>query len=197
MLSSPMVPAGYLLKRIGRPPDWLKGAQILDIYSVSDCVNDDLVDLKAIWAHNTFGVANAPEVLWRLAREGQIDTSEAQLLFYEAYELEIESEDWLQSPPPWRPLTPLPSGTVASFPAVKPDNAVLVGYDVVVCEDFLEHSPLSCNGIARSVPVNAHCLFDTLEQAKTAIESGGFNNCEPGIYRIYSVSVVQDADRGG
>ncbi len=41
----------------------------------------------------------------------------------------------------------------------------LIGYDVVVFDDFLAHSPLSCNGAAERLPVNAHCLFDTFEAA--------------------------------
>lgn len=187
----PMVPAGYLLKRIARLPEGLKAANVLDVCSVSDCVNDDLVDIERIWQHNSYGVANNSELLWRVAREDNIDTSDAQLFFYEAYELEIEADDWRKSPPRWRPLTPVPSGKIEPSLATIPHNKVLLGYDVVVFGDYLEHSPLSCNGIAATVSVNAHCLFDTLDQAKEAIEGGHFYGSEPGIYKIYSVHLVQ------
>jgi len=71
-------------------------------------------------------------------------------------------------------------------------NVTLVGYDVVVFSDFLEHSPLSCNHVANIVPVNSHCLFDTFEAAKKAIDTGVFaGRSEDGIYRIFSVSVVE------
>ena len=188
-----MIPAGYLLKRIVPWPEGRKASNVLDVCSVSNCVNDDLVDIEGIWEHNSFGVANNPELLWRLAREGNIDTADAQLFFYEAYELEIESENWLESLPRWRPLTPVPSGKIEPSLATIPPNKVLLGYDVVVFGDYLEHSPLSCNGVATTVPVNAHCLFDNLDQAKEAIEGGQFNGSEPGIYKIYSVHRVQRA----
>ncbi len=186
-----MVPAGYLLKRLQGPPEWLKAPAVSNVCSVSDCVYDDLVDIESIWEHNSFGVANDPERLWRLAREGNIDTSDAQLFYYEAYEQEIESEDWRESPPRWRPLTPVPSGKIEPSLAAVPENKTLLGYDVVVFEDFLEHSPLSCNGVAETCHVNAHCLFETLAQAREAIEGGEFNDCEPGIYKIYSVYRVE------
>jgi hypothetical protein len=76
-------------------------ATVLDICSVSDCVNDNLVDIASIGEHNSFGVANDPELLWRLAREGNIDVSDAQLFYYEAYEFEIDSDDLPASPPRW------------------------------------------------------------------------------------------------
>jgi hypothetical protein len=185
-----MVPAGYLLKRTQRPPGWLDAPNVLDVCSVSDCVNDDLVDIETIWEHNSYGVANDPELLWRLAREGNIDTSDARLFYYEAYELEIESEDWLEEPPLWRPLTPVPSGRIETSLAKVPEAKTLIGYDVVVFEDYLAHSPLSCNSVASSLSVNAYCLFETLARAKQAIEEGHFNHCEPGVYKIYSVYLV-------
>ena len=186
-----MIPAGYLLKRIVQSPEGLTAPNVFDVCSVSDCVNHDLVDIETIWEHNSFGVANNPELLWRLAREGNIDTSDAQLFFYEAYELEIESDGWRERPPRWGPLTPVASGKVEPSLAPIPQNRILRGYDVVVFGDYLEHSPLSCNGVAATVSVNAHCLFETLDQAKEAIECGHFNGSEPGIYKIYSVHLVQ------
>jgi hypothetical protein len=63
---------------------------------------------------------------------------------------------------------------------------------VVVFGHYIEqHSPLSCNGIAATLSVNTHCLFETLEEAKEAIEGGNFNRCEPGVYKIYAVHLVQ------
>ncbi len=186
-----MVPAGYLLKRIQKPPEWLKAPHVAEVCNVSGCFTDDAVDILTPWLHNAFGVANDPELLWRLAREGSIDVSDAQLFYYEAYEQEIESETWRENPPPWRPLKPLPSAMMKPVLAAVPDNTTRLGYDVVVCEDFLEHSPLLCNSVAATLPVNAHCLCDTLEQAKGAIEGGQFDGCEPGDYRIYSVYRVE------
>lgn len=171
-------------------PEWLKAPNVVDVCSVSGCVNDNLVDIESVWEHNAFGVANDPETLWRIASASHIDTSNAQLFFYEAYEQEIESENWLKKPSVWRPFTPVSSGKIEERLVVAPENKRLLGYDVVTCEDYLEHSPLSCNSVAASLSVNEHCLFDSLEQAKEAIEAGHFTNCEPGVYKIYSVYLV-------
>ena len=35
-----------------------------------------------------------------------------------------------------------------------------------------ECSPVSCKGVATELEVNRHCLFDSFEQAKGAIETG-------------------------
>ena len=186
-----MIPAGYLLKRTSRPPGWLTAPNVFDVCSVSDCVNDDVVDIESVWEHNAFGVANDPELLWRLARESNIDTAGARLFFYEAYELEIDSDDLSKSPSRWLPLTPVPSSEIEPHSIAIPENKTLLGYDVVVFGDYLEHSPLSCNSVAEKLPVNTHCLFQTLEQAKDAMDAGHFNDCEPGIYKIYAVYLVQ------
>jgi hypothetical protein len=188
-----MIPAGYLLKRTTRPPGWLIAPHVLEVCSVSACVNDDVVDIVSLWEHNTFGVANDPELLWYVARERNVEIAGVQLFFYEAYELEIDADGFLERPLQWRPLTPVPSGKAETSLAVTPDNMTLLGYDVVVCEDYLEHSPLSCNSVAESLAVNAHCLFSSLAEAKEAIEAGSFKDCEPGVYKIYSVHLVAQA----
>jgi hypothetical protein len=188
-----MIPAGYLLKRVVPPPEFLSDARVSEVCSVSDCVNDDVIDVQAAWRHNGFGVANDPSVLWSMAADAAADAGGVTLFYYEAYEREIESDGWTVEPDEWRPLSTVPSEGEPT--AVKPPTqtlqARLIGFDVVVFGDFLEHSPLSCNHIAGSVPVNSHCLFDTLEAAKAAIDGGMFGGgCEEGIYRIFSVSVV-------
>jgi hypothetical protein len=38
--------------------------------------------------------------------------------------------------------------------------------------------------------VNSHCLFDSFQEAKESLESGIFNSCEPGPYRIIAVYIV-------
>jgi hypothetical protein len=71
------------------------------------------------------------------------------------------------------------------------NSVTQIGFDIVVFGDYLEHSPLSCNSIAEQLPENRHCLFDTLEDALTAINTGAFGGgCEPGRYQIFSVSIV-------
>jgi hypothetical protein len=188
-----MIPAGYLLKRVVPPPGWLSAAPITDVCSVSDCVNDNVVEVQNTWRHNGFGLANSPTWLWSQAALGEAVPGEVTLFYYEAYEQEIESDGWTFDAAEWRPLSQAPSAGVVTevSPPVPPLRAKLIGYDVVVFEEFLEHSPLSCNQIADAVQVNEHCLFESLEAAKSAVDGGAFGGgCEPGVYRIFSVSVV-------
>ena len=51
-----------------------------------------------------------------------------------------------------------------------------------------ECSPLSCNSIAKEVAANEHCLLDSLDDAINLLETGVFDNSEPGPFRIISVS---------
>ena len=189
-----MVPAGYLLKRTSAPPGWLSGAPVADVCSVADCVNDNVIDVQSAWQHNAFGVANDRGTLSRLVVDATAETDHSKLFYYELYEQEIESDGWGVDPSGWRPLTAVPSAGVETS-VVPPTQSLLtlMGYDVVVFGDYLEHSPLSCNSIAAELRVNEHCLFETLEDAKAAIDRGAFNGgCEPGVYRIFSVSAVLD-----
>lgn len=192
-----MIPAGYLLKRITPPPGWLSPAPVVDVCSVSRCVNDDIVDVQSTWRHNGFGVANDWADLLRWASDAGLDFADGQLFYYEAYEHEIQSDGWTFDPTGWRPLTITPSAGVETA-VTAPDPArlmTLVGYDVVVFEDYLEHSPLSCNGRAETLQVNRHCLFETFQEAKAAIDNGDFGEgCEPGVYRIFSVNLLSLAD---
>ena len=186
-----MIPAGYLLKRVKPPPGWLGTPNIIDVCSLSDCVNDDVVNLQAVWKHNDFGLANDPKTLWELAHEQDLNGS--TLFYYEAYEYEIESDGWEFDPKSWRPVTPAPSASVltAVLPPLPPLRANIIGYDVVTFGDFLEHSPLSCNSIAKELQVNEHCLLASFDAAKEAINAGAFGGgCEEGLYKIFSVALV-------
>lgn len=190
-----MIPAGYLLKRTESPPGWLQPntSHIKDVCSVAHCVNDNVVEPQDSWKHNGFGVANSPDVLWDLAREGAVDLSGSRMFFYFAFEHELESDGWTFDPCQWRPTSPAASSVVPDDVAIPREDQglIILGYDVVVFGDFLEHSPLSCNSIATQLQVNSFCLFDGLEEAKGAIDSGQFGGgCEEGIYKIFSVSVL-------
>ncbi len=185
-----MVPAGYILKRIVPPPGWLSAPHITEVCSVSDCVNENVVDLQNGWLHNGFGLANGPATLMAAQAD---EAGQAVLLYCEVHEEEMESDGWSFDPATWRPLTSLRSACVETSVEPIPVEATarLLGYDVVVSNDFLEHSPLSCNSKAAALGANAHCLFDTFDQARRAIDEGGFGEgCEDGVYRIMSVSMV-------
>ena len=74
-----------------------------------------------------------------------------------------------------------------------------IGYDVVerdVSTGMLGFgcSPLSCNGMAESVPVNEFCLIDEMETALAAARRFGIGQPEPGPYVI--VEVLAPFSRG-
>lgn len=194
-----MIPAGYLLKRTVPPPGRLQPntSHISEVCSVANCVNDNVVEPQDCWKHNGFGVANNPQVLWGIAQEGGVDLSSSKLFFYCAYEHELESDGWQFDSDLWRPISSAASAGVTNE-VIVPDGSesrILLGYDVVVFGDYLEHSPLSCNSMASELPVNRYCLLDDLKQAKEAIENGMFGGgCEEGIYKVFSVSLVQGID---
>jgi hypothetical protein len=67
-----------------------------------------------------------------------------------------------------------------------------IGYDIVErnpAMGFLGFgcSPLSCNGIAESIPVNEFCLIDDLESAVAAARRFGIEQPEPGPYVVIEV----------
>jgi hypothetical protein len=70
-----------------------------------------------------------------------------------------------------------------------PSGRVLEGFDVVTfhAKNAPEHSPLSCNSLAKELSINAHCLFATFEEAETNLTNGAFDKSEPGPYRIFAV----------
>jgi hypothetical protein len=73
-----------------------------------------------------------------------------------------------------------------------PPSKRLDGYDVVtyLYSHGPECSPLSCNSLAEVMRTNSHCLFDRFEEAQIAVNSGLFNECEPGGLRIFAVFSV-------
>lgn len=185
------------MKRTALPPGWLQPntSHVSEVCSVSSCVNDNVVDPQDSWQHNGFGVANNPQILIELAQQGAVDLTGSRLFFYSVYECEQESDGWTFDIDQWRPTSRAASSNVADDVVAPKEGSGLIplGYDVVVFGDFLEHSPLSCNSVATQLRVNRFCLFDTLHEAKRAIDAGKFGDgCEDGIYKIFSVGVLPD-----
>jgi hypothetical protein len=177
-----MIPVGYMAKRVCARPDWLKAANVVDIYSVSSCVSEDFADYVNYWKHNGYWFFDSPEIIRTIASEHSISLHGTALFYYEVYELEFDGETWQAHSP-----DPSFSLDVSSPPCKR-----LEGFDVVTfyARNLPEHSPLSCNSIADEVLTNPHCLFDSLEEAETNINNGIFKECEPGPYRILAVYSV-------
>lgn len=196
-----MIAAGYLLKRTAIPEGYKNLPIVKDIASVSACVNADIVDLMAAWQYNEYGLANAPDVLDFLVETQSVDASDATLFYYEAYELGVRSNGQRFCHNEWTPLDLKSSAIQTAVVPPAAGSLTHLGYDVVIFGDypeysgFVEHSPLSCNmaaeGLTNGLTVNSHCLFDSFEQAKSAIDQDMFIDCEAGLYTIFSVARVQ------
>ncbi len=177
-----MVPTGYMAKRISKNPKWLGASQVADVYSVSGCVSEDFADYIDFWKHNGYWLFDSPEIIRCLAKECSVDLSGTSLFYYEAHNMEFDGEAWHAYSPE------------QSFPThvIPPSKKMLEGFDVVTfhCRNAPEHSPISCNSLAKELPTNAHCLLTSFEQAYSLLSGGAFKNSEPGPYRIFAVYSV-------
>jgi len=173
-----------MYKKVAFRPDWLKAEAVLDVYSISNCISDAFADYINYWKHNGYWLFDTPAIIEEIAKSEGVDMSGTTLFYYEVYEYEFDEK--LNG---WSAFTPEPSfETNVSLPTDKH----LEGFDVAT---FYVHtnpecSPLSCNSLATDITVNEHCLFNTFEDAKRAIELGQFRNSEPGPYRIFAVYTV-------
>jgi hypothetical protein len=185
-----MIPAGYMAKNISTKPDWLKVDGITDIYSVSGCVSVQFADYVQFWKHNGYWFFDTPEIIEQLARDNAIDISSVLFFYYEVYEKQYDERKKT-----WIEFMPEPSFATS---VRMPETKQLEGYDVVSfsVQTSPECSPLSCNGLARSIPVNRHCLMPKFEEARRCLESGKLDNSEPGPFRIFAVYSVPKPHSG-
>jgi hypothetical protein len=186
-----MTPAGYLYKKVAAPPEGLRAAGVRDVYSLSGCISPYFADYVRFWKHNGYWLFDAPAVIESITAEAGVDTSGQTLFYYEMHELEFDGASRQWSPVAASPEFP----TRVARPAVK----TLHGFDVATFSSrtMPECSPLSCNGLGAGLGVNAHCLFETFEEARQAVEAGAFDNAEPGPLRIVSVYTVGTRDETG
>jgi hypothetical protein len=178
-----MIPVGYMAKTSCEKPAVFQMPAVVDIYSVSSCVNDNFAaDYVPLWKHNGYWLFDSPEIIQRVAKENSIDLSGAQLFYYEAHELQFDGQEWK---------------TFASEPSIPtdikaPSQKRLEGFDVVTffAGNTPECSPLSCNGLAEKIATNHHCLMQSFAFAEFCLSSGKFAGGEPGPYRIFAVYSV-------
>jgi hypothetical protein len=179
-----VIPVGYMRKSVVIRPEWLGADSVTDVYSLSGCVSENFADYINYWKHNGYWLFDSPDVIEDLAAKEKLDLCGTTLFYYEAYEHEYDGDSRT-----WKPFMP-----EASFKTdvQVPVRRRLEGFDVVTfcVHTSPECSPLSCNGLAKSIPVNEHCLFRNFDEAKAALERGEFNNSEPGPYRIFAVYTV-------
>ena len=178
-----MIPVGYMAKRIVQRPDWLNAPEVKDVCSVSTCISPVFLDYANFWRHNGYWFFDNPGIIHELARENRIDLQDLTFFFYEAYEKEFneEQKEWLSFEPSAIPTNVIP-----------PTRKEFQGFDVVTFSGGTnpECSPLSCNRLADEIRTNVHCLLRSFEEAKQYLESGRFDNSEPGPFRVFAVYTI-------
>lgn len=185
-----MIELGYMAKRVVFRPDWLDVPHVRDIYAVANCVSGDFCDYMNLWRHNGFWFFDSPTLIRTIASEKNFDVANTSLLYYRGHGKQFDADlgkwtDCYRDPDIWTSVSP-------------PHGDTFLGFDIVTysMQNAQECSPLSCNGLAKQVRVNEHCLIDTLDYAIGQLENGAFTNSEPGPYRIIGVSAVRWSDVG-
>ena len=176
-----MIPAGYMAKRVLQRPSTIDVPHVNDVYSVSDCISPVFAPFIDYWRHNGYWLFDSAAVIAELARDHAINLEGTTLFYYEVSEYQFDGA--------WEPFE-----REASFPTcvIRPESKKLEGFDVVsfYAGTSPECSPLSCNALASQTKVNEHCLLESEREAKHLLESGYFENSEPGPYRIFAVYSV-------
>jgi hypothetical protein len=180
-----MLPLGYTCKRATARPEAFPPQHVADILSLSDCISHNFTDWYSNEEHNGYYLFDSPSVIASLAEEYGVPLTGSRLLYFEAFEHEYDEEKGS-----WSPFSPNPSFVTH---VEVPERKVLQGFDVACFEAGSAPgcSPLSCNDLANSIPVNEHCLIRTLEEARDALEQRRFEKGEPGPYRIVAVYTVE------
>lgn len=182
-----MIPLGYMLKAVTTPaPAWMKSPQVRFVHSLSGCVSANFGDYINLWQHNGWWLFDSPAAVRHAAESLSVPSEALELFYYEAF-----SRQFNEDSKSWEPIEPETSfATQVTLP--DQTRVSLSGYDVVTffVRAGPECSPLSCNGLAASLPANARCLFDNFDLARSAVENGDFANSEPGPFRIIAVYKV-------
>ena len=186
-----MLPAGYLFKTIGPAPDWLGPAgNVKAVCSISACISANFADYISQWRHNGCWLFDDPAIMLDIAQREGIDMSPMTLFYYEVFCREYNeiSKDWESF-----------DRSIAPVNVIEPAEKLLLGFDVNCCsqKNSPECSPLSCNRLCSEISVNEHCLFNTFDEARTALLNGVFDNSEPGPFRIYTVYRIGAAKPAG
>lgn len=182
--TAPMLPIGYMAKQIVARPEWLLAEGVEEILSLSGCFSKDFADWIDFWKHNDHWLFDSPAIIQELGHEHGIDLTNCRWFYYECHDSLYNEEARV-----WQAYNP---ETTFGTSVQAPVNAILRGYDVVSrsCGSTAECSPLSCNHMAGKIPVNRHCLLDSLEEAIQRIDLEEFVSCEPGPYQIIAVFEV-------
>jgi hypothetical protein len=165
---------GYFPKQRTSVPDGydLPGAE--EIASVSECMASGPEGWVDLWKHNDAFLYNSPEQAWAV-----VPIDDVANYHMHAYKFASRVYGRDHAEPIEIQVTPIEI----------PQSFVRLGYDVV-SRDYsatFECSPLSCNAMAREVPVNEFCLFEDLASAVQFAERCAVEQPEPGSYLVVEV----------
>lgn len=192
MATRPSVFLGYRAKHPWRPdavwdPEGTTG--VTEVCSASDCISQPPQDWEKRWDFNR-------ACCYGVAAEAAASIPAGQRAEYAvfAYWLFPGSAD--PSKMFDARLPPLPAGD-------GPTDYEVLGFDVVEMEPDAPsgpsrlppfgHAPLSCNYLARELPVNEYCLVDSEDEARRLAERFAEEQPEPGTYFV--VRVARQATR--
>jgi|GEM_PF-1541498 len=186
-----MYPIGFQVKKIAQRPQWLRNADVRDIYSVSDCVSQKIESDHL----NRFGMHVSVEAARLLAKISSADNQHTQIFYYETFEYQSAPKGTsteLGAKRSWHPSF-ADDCLIDSRSIVVPEDRRLEGYDVVSYKNEHDHdcSLLCCNHIAEEVEVNEHCLLSSFAEARQLLERNPLFHCSSDPARIVAVYSVQ------
>ena len=111
-----------MAKRVCTKPVWLEAGQVVDIYSISNCISEAFADYIDYWKHNGYWFFDSPEIIKDLGRENSIPLEGTSLFYYEVHETEFDRERWHR----FAPEPSFPTGVIT------PARTRLEGFDVAL-----------------------------------------------------------------
>lgn len=156
-----------------------------NIASVSDCLSKRPDNWAERWDFNRATLWNTESEAWACVPD--VSKSEFKVFAYRILPLLFDTSG-IENAVTIDQLFP---ADMPESPSAMPPLPRL-GYDVVERNASMGMlgfgcSPLSCNGMAESIPVNEFCLIDEMETALAAARRFGVEQPEPGPYVIVEV----------
>jgi hypothetical protein len=165
---------GYVAKCITPPPPGFEPAFVAEIASVSNCIADRPQGWLELWKHNDWFMYDSPDLARQIAADLRVFDCPITAYFL----LPTRFDDAVEV-----------AFDVPTAATSLPSYFERLGWDVVskyVTPEF-ECSPLSCNGMAADVGVNAACLLPSLEAAVAFARRCAAEQPEPGSYFVVEV----------
>lgn len=175
---------GYFAKRSASPEAWrewctgsVPTSTVREICSVSNCLTGAPEGWVERWLHNDLAFFNTVADALSVVPPGESGFS---LFAYRLLPRRFTKGEAVDLALPTLPVQPFP----ASFRSLGFD---VVSKSMVDSVPYFACSPLSCNGMAAEVRVNAYCLLDSLETAIDVATDLSRDQPEPGDYFVLDV----------